>query len=108
MWSGSRRILVAQYPWLPGTIYKAFCQAKKLAIRELKEMAATRMTVPWPEATVQDAEALMGQDYWRYGVTECEHEITTLARYSYEQGLAARELRPDEIFHPSVFETSKV
>lgn len=105
---GIKKDSVAQYPWLPGTIYKAFCQAKKLAIRELKEMAATRMTVPWPEATVQDAEALMGQDYWRYGVTECEHEITTLARYSYEQGLAARELRPDEIFHPSVFETSKV
>ena len=32
----------------------------------------------------------------------------TLARYSFEQGLAARKLTAEEIFHPSVFEISKV
>jgi hypothetical protein len=29
---GIKKELVARYPWLPGTVYKAFCQAKKIAI----------------------------------------------------------------------------
>ena len=35
-------------------------------------------------------------------------DIETLARYSFEQGLATRALSAEEIFHPSVFEISKV
>jgi 4,5-dihydroxyphthalate decarboxylase len=105
---GIRRRLVEQYPWLPATVYKAFCQAKKIAINEMKEMAATKVTLPWPEASVQDAIDLMGEDFWRYGAAENARDIETLARYSFEQGLATRKLSAEEIFHPSVFETSKV
>src|SRR5207247_2543583 len=105
---GIRRALAEQYPWLPATIYKAFCQAKKIAINEMKEKAATKVTLPWPEASVQDAIQLMGEDFWRYGVAENARDIETLARYSFEQGLATRQLSAGEIFHPSVFEISKV
>src|SRR5262249_498806 len=35
---GIRKSLVEQYPWLPATVYKAFCQAKKIAIDAMKEM----------------------------------------------------------------------
>jgi 4,5-dihydroxyphthalate decarboxylase len=66
------------------------------------------MTLPWPEASLYDAMELMGEDFWRYGVAENAEDIKTLSRYSVEQGLAARELSAEEIFHPSVFEVSKV
>ena len=105
---GIKKTLVEQYPWLPATVYKAFCQAKALAVAQLREMAAKRVTMPWPEAAIGDAAQLMGDDFWRYGVAECVHEIETLARYSFEQGLATRKLSAAEIFHPSVFEISKV
>ena len=105
---GIKKSLVEQYPWLPATLYKAFCQAKALALAAMKEMAAKRVTMPWPEVAAAEAAALMGEDYWRYGVAECAHEIDTLARYSFEQGLATRKLSAEEIFHPSVFEISKV
>ena len=93
---------------VPGTVYKAFCQAKNIAINELKEMSATKITLPWPEVYVQEAVQLMGGDFWRYGVAENAKDIEVLARYSFEQGLAARKLAAEEIFHPSVFEISKV
>jgi 4,5-dihydroxyphthalate decarboxylase len=105
---GIRKTLAEQYPWLPATVYKAFCQAKKIAIDQMKEMSATKVTLPWPEASVQDATQLMGEDFWRYGVAENARDIETLARYSFEQGLATRKLSAEEIFHPSVFEISKV
>ena len=105
---GIKKSLVEQYPWLPATVYKAFCQAKKIAINEMKELSATKITLPWPEVYVQDAIQLMGEDFWRYGVAENARDIETLTRYSFEQGLAARKLSAEEIFHPSVFEISKV
>jgi 4,5-dihydroxyphthalate decarboxylase len=105
---GIKKTLVEQYPWLPASVYKAFCQAKKIAINEMKEMSATKVTLPWPEAYVQDAVQLMGEDFWRYGVAENAKDIETLARYSFEQGLAARKLSAEEIFHPSVLEISKI
>ena len=105
---GIKNGLVEQYPWLPATVYKAFCQAKKIAIDEMKEMAATKVTLPWPEVYVQDAIQLMGDDFWRYGVAENARDIETLSRYSFEQELAARKLSAEEIFHPSVFEISRV
>jgi 4,5-dihydroxyphthalate decarboxylase len=105
---GVRKSLAERYPWLPATVYKAFCQAKKIAIAEMKEMSATKVTLPWPEVFVEDTARLMGDDFWRYGVAENARDIETLARYSFEQGLATRKLRPEEIFHPSVFEISKI
>ena len=105
---GIKKSLVEKYPWLPATVYKAFCQAKAIAVNDMKAMAAKKVTMPWPEAAVADAVKLMGEDYWRYGVAECAHEIDKLAGYSFEQGLATRKLTASEIFHPSVFEISKV
>jgi len=104
---GIKKTLVERYPWLPATVYKAFCQAKKIAVDNIQAMSAATVTLPWPETHVADAKNLIGEDYWRYGILESLHEIETLARYSYEQGLATRVLKPEEIFHPSVFEISK-
>ncbi len=103
---GIKKELVARYPWLPGTVYKAFSQAKALAIADMRAMSAKKVTLPWPELNV-DERLAAGQDLWRYGIAESMHEIQTLARYSYEQGLATRILTPEEIFHPSVFDVSK-
>ena len=104
---GIRKTLVEKYPWLPGTVYKAFCQAKKIAINELKEMSATKITLPWPEVYVQDAVELMSEDFWRYGIAENARDIETLARYSFKQGLAARKLTAEEIVHPWVFKSPR-
>lgn len=105
---GIKKTVVERYPWLPGTVYKAFCKAKEIALAELAEVAANNVTLPWPEVDINDAAQLMGRDYWRYGIKECAHEIETLVRYSHDQGLIPRKLTAEEIFHPSVFEVSKV
>ena len=76
-------------------------------IAQLRELAVSRTTTPWPEVEVQDAVRLMGADFWRYGVAENATEISTLARYSCEQGLASRIMTAEEIFHPSVFDISR-
>ncbi|RAI44828.1 ABC transporter substrate-binding protein [Rhodoplanes roseus] len=105
---GVRRALVEQYPWLPASVYKAFVQAKALAMADLRALAAPILILPWTEAETLDTMALMGRDFWRYGVAENVREIETLARYSHAQGIAGRIVPVSELFAPSTVQTSRI
>ncbi len=105
---GVRKRLVEKYPWLPSSLYKAFREAKDIAMAEVRDVAALNVTLPWAEAEALETIALMGKDYWKYGVAENAREIEAITRYSYEQGLALRKLTPEELFAKSTFETSRI
>lgn len=105
---GVKKELAAKYPWLPGSLYKALLEAKNIALEEVREVAALNVTLPWVEAEALETRALMGADYWRYGIEDCRHEIETMARYSYEQGLSERHVTVEDLFAESTFEISKI
>ncbi|MGE0748367.1 MAG: ABC transporter substrate-binding protein [Rhodospirillales bacterium] len=105
---GVKRTLAEKHPWLPGSLYKAFNQAKAIAMQEIPEVAALNVTLPWVEVFQEEVQRLMGDDYWRYGIAECRHEIETLMRYSHAQGLLPRPLTVEELFCESTFELSKI
>jgi len=105
---GIRKSLVAQNPWLPVSVYKAFCEAKALAMTDLTDVNALMVTLPWLEAETKETMAIMGADYWKYGVHENMREIDALTQYLHEQGLVDRKVGVDELFAPSTFEISKV
>ncbi len=83
-------------------------QAKAIAQKELRALAALSIILPRVEAETLETIALMGGDFWKHGVAESGRDIEALARYSYEQGLAQRTLTPEELFAPSTFEVSRI
>jgi 4,5-dihydroxyphthalate decarboxylase len=85
-------------PWLAASVYKAFLQAKRLAEAEFAETAAPKIGLPWINAEYEDTSRIMGKDFWPYGVAENDKALSTMARYSYEQGLASRLLTVEEMF----------
>src|SRR5262245_28825379 len=105
---GIRRTLAQQCPWLATSVYKAFCEAKELAMIDLEDVNALKVTLPWLDSEAKETMEVMGRDFWRYGVQESRHEIEALAQYSYEQGLSERKVSVEELFAPSTFEISKV
>ncbi|MGH7088423.1 MAG: hypothetical protein ACREFQ_05940 [Stellaceae bacterium] len=104
---GVRKSLVEAHPWLPSSLYKAFVQAKALAMWEVKDINALHVTLPWHEAEALDTIKLMGEDYWRYGVEENRKDLETLTRYSHDQGLVKRRIPIEELFARSTLEISK-
>lgn len=104
---GVRKDVVEKNNWLPASLLKAFTAAKAIAMAEIPEVAALNVSLPWVDVFQEQVQELMGEDYWRYGIEDCRHEIETLKKYSFEQGLLARELSIEDIFHPATFTVSK-
>lgn len=105
---GIRRDVLDDAPWLPMSLCKAFGQAKKLADADLFEVTALKIGLPWIVDEAQRTRRLMGEDFWPYGVEANRRTLETMARYSFDQGLATRLLRVDEMFAPTTLEGVKV
>jgi 4,5-dihydroxyphthalate decarboxylase len=103
-----RRALYEENPWVAQSLYKAFVIAKQEACRDLHEVAALKVTLPWLGSHLEDTEKLMGNDFWPYGLVANERALDTFLRYSWEQGLSRRKLAPRELFAPETFESFKI
>lgn len=105
---GVRRELAQAHPWLPAVLQKAFERSKSLAMASLAEIAASAVTLPFAQETMQDVQALMGQDYWSYGVARNAQTLDAFLAYHHAQGLSRRRVRVEELLHPATFEVHKV
>ncbi len=105
---GIRRSLVEKHPWLPVAVFKAFEQSKAAALAALSDTSATKVTLPFVEETLKSVRALMGPDFWSYGVAANRHTLEVFLRHHHSQGLSARLMKVEELFHPSVYETFKL
>jgi 4,5-dihydroxyphthalate decarboxylase len=106
---GIRRDVLAQQPWLAASVYKAFLQAKRWADAEFAETTALKVGLPWVNAELEETRAVMGEDFWSYGLNAANRRtLETMARYSYEQGLAVRLLTVDEMFAAGNFDDTRV
>jgi 4,5-dihydroxyphthalate decarboxylase len=105
---GIKRALVEQHPWLATSVYKAFCEAKALAMIDLTDVNALMVTLPFLEAETKETMAAMGRDFWRYGVRESAKEIEALTQYAFEQGLIERKVAVEELFARATFDMSKI
>ena len=46
----------------------------------------------------------MGETFWPYGIRDNVKTLNALLQYSYEQGLATRQLKIEDLFHPLTLE----
>ena len=105
---GIRKSLAEQHPWLSVNVLKAFMQAKELCWYELGQIGHLFTSLPWGVAEFNTTKALMGDDYWNYGIEHNRHVLEAFARYHHEQGLSARQVTVEELFPASTFELSKI
>lgn len=105
---GVRKTLSDQHAWLPGAVLKAFEQSKAVALEKLADTSATKITLPFVEEQLKAARDTMGSDYWSYGVAANRRTLEAFVRHHHSQGLSARLLSVDEIFHPATYESYKV
>ena len=105
---GLRRTLADQHPWLPAALAKAFTQSKAAALAKLTDTSATKVTLPFVEEQLRAARALMGHDFWPYGLEPNRAVLERFLHRHHDERLSSRLLAVDELFHPATTETHRV
>ena len=100
-----RRDVYEKYPWVAQSLTKAFTLAKDEAYGRLHDSSAMRYMLPWLNQHLEDAQQLLGADYWSYGVDANRATLETFLRYHHEQGLSRRLVSPEDLFAPESTES---
>ena len=103
-----RRDVYERRPWLAQSLYKAFEEARAATAARMQETAAPRYMLPWLYADIERTQALLGPDFWSYGLAANENTLRTFLRYAREQHLASRLLEPADLFAPETREAHVV
>jgi 4,5-dihydroxyphthalate decarboxylase len=103
-----KRSIYEKEPWVAQTLYKAFCAAKELCMRELYDTNVLRISLPWTSAEYEQTRDLLSADYWPYGLAPNRQNLETLHGYLYEQGLIKQKLNLDELFARETVEAFKI
>ena len=103
-----RRELYQKYRWIAQSLTKAFGEAQRKTYDHLATSMALATMLPWQTAHVEEARALLGEDWWPYGLEANRHVLETFLRYHHEQGLSKRRLAPEDLFAPETLKSFRV
>ncbi|GHF10668.1 4,5-dihydroxyphthalate decarboxylase [Streptomyces spiralis] len=103
-----RRDVYDRHRWVAQSLYKALLAAKDAAYESLYDTSALRFMLPWLTPQLEETRALLGKDYWSYGVEGNRETLEAFLRYHHEQGLSARLWRPEELFAPESLESAVI
>jgi len=96
--------VVEKYPWLPKAVFEAYSKSKYLHYAELNKIGWAYSSLPWFAQEFEETKKLMGKNFWPYGIEPNRKVLETLFRYSYEQGLANKQLTIEELFEKSTID----
>jgi 4,5-dihydroxyphthalate decarboxylase len=88
--------------WVAMNLLKAFTEAKDRSMARLSEVTAARIPLPWAFEYVRRTKEQFGDDYWPYGIEGNRTTLAAFLKFSFEQGVTARELTLEELFPDEV------
>ena len=86
------------HPWVANSIYRAFCEARDIALEALPDSDALHVALPFLLDHVEETWRVFGKHYWEYGIAPNRPAFEAMGRYMFEQGLAPRVVTPEEMF----------
>jgi len=94
-----RREIVDRYPWIPTNLYRAFREAKSLA---MARMANPRIApLAWYQEAWEEQQEILGRDPWEYGLTAAnKKQLEILIGHSHNQGMIKTRHSVEELFLP--------
>ena len=99
-----RHALYAANRWLACELLKAFTAAKRIAYDDLARTAALAVSLPFAREEYERTAAMMGADFWPYGIEPNRQVLATFARYATAQHLVAEPPAPESLFAPETLD----
>jgi len=93
-----KRQVCDQHPWIAQNLFDAFLEAKRLAMEQIYETNALTVVLPFLIHELDRTRALMGNDYWPFGIEANKTAITTFTRHLKDQDIIKRQPEISELF----------
>jgi 4,5-dihydroxyphthalate decarboxylase len=103
-----RRDVYERDRWIAMNLLKAFEEAKRSSMRRLIEIGLSHVPMPWLAEQARQWREIAGEDFWPYGIDPNRRTLAPFLQYAFEQGIARRELKPEELFAPETRESFKI
>jgi 4,5-dihydroxyphthalate decarboxylase len=94
-----QKSLVEKFPELPEKLFRLYSDAKRWAQRWRR--AIPSLVEAWPNHYLADERQIFQTDPWAYGLEANRHVLGKFLAYCHDQGITARNIAPEEIFHSS-------
>ncbi|MEP4076304.1 hypothetical protein [Haloferula sp.] len=102
-----QRELADKNPTLLKSVFEMYSKAKQAAYADLETTTSLKVTLPWATSEFEDTRALMGDNFWPYGIQSNRKDLECIMRYMHDQGLTKRRVEVEKIFHPSTLDFSE-
>jgi 4,5-dihydroxyphthalate decarboxylase len=96
-----RRDVYERDPWVALSLYKALSRAKDYCYHHLVEAGSPKASFAWLQPMIEEEQAIIGRDWYPYGIEQNRPSIEALLQYTHEHGLTDRRLKIEDLFAPS-------
>jgi 4,5-dihydroxyphthalate decarboxylase len=93
-----RKQVHEKYPFVATSLYKAFCESKKIALAKMFNLRALRYMTPWLMRDIDEIYEVFDGDPWPYGVEANRPTLEAFITYLVDQSLIAAPVRVDDLF----------
>lgn len=102
-----RRVL-DENPWIARNLYNAFLESKRRSVERLLDPAVSRYPLAWLPTYARKMQEIFGPDPFPFGIEENRPTLELFLRYTHEQGIAHRRVKPEEIFPPGIMTAVRI
>jgi 4,5-dihydroxyphthalate decarboxylase len=103
-----RREVYEHDRWVAMNLLKAFEEAKRKSEERITEIGISHIPMPWLDEHARRWRETAGEEFWPYGIEENRPTLEAFLQYAFEQGVASRRLKVEELFAPETLERAKI
>jgi 4,5-dihydroxyphthalate decarboxylase len=103
-----RRDVYERDRWIAMNLLKAFEESKRHSMERLVEIGLSHVPMPWLAEHARRWREMAGEDFWPYGIEGSRATLEAFLQYCFEQGIAQRQLKPEELFAPETRASFKI
>jgi ABC-type nitrate/sulfonate/bicarbonate transport systems, periplasmic components len=94
-----KKSVLDEHPWVARNMQLAFRESKDLAFKRMRDPRS--ISLAWVRELIEEQERILGTDPWAYTFADNVAALETMIRFSHEQGMISRRMRPEALFVPS-------
>jgi len=97
-----QRNVLDENPWIARNLYNAFLESKNRSLERLLDPAVSRYPLAWLPTYARKMRDTFGGDPFPYGIDENRPTLEQLALYAFQQGIAHKHVKVEDMFPKGV------